>query len=169
MIPTGHSRVPRPCAMQQEEAASSSYASRHDLESPQVPASDKPPDLVASLVHVSRERKLPLTTTASVRAESAPTQQLQLQLLTQNQYVVPHVDQQHHLQVSQIATSPSTNPSIRSSIYGPQAGPALDNARLTEPFSPVYPLQDSELEERSPTPIDQCKPSSPKNNGFLNK
>jgi hypothetical protein len=142
--------------MQQEEPASS-YPGRDDLESPHV---HKLPDLVASLVHVSTEEKLPpLNTTTTVCTEPTPTTQ-QLQLLTQHQYVVPHADKQHHLQVSQITTSPSIKSSITSSIYSSQDSPAFDNARLTEPFSPVYPLQGSESEERSPTPIDQCKPSS---------
>ena len=141
--------------MQQEPA--SSYAGRDDLESPSV---HKLPDLVASFVHVSIEGKLPpLNTTTTVCTEPAPTTQ-QLQLLTQHQYVVSHVDQQHHLQVSQITTSPSIKSSITSSIYSSQDCPAFDNARLTKQFSPVYPLQDSESEGRSPTPIDQGKPSS---------
>lgn len=142
--------------MQQEEA-SSSYVGRDDLESPPVPAVDKPPDLVASLVHVSREGKLPpLSTTTLPHTEVSPPQQLQL--LPQHQYVVPQADQKHHLQVSQIAAAPSTKLSITPSIYSP----ALDNARLTEPFSPIYPLQDSESEDRSPTSIVRCKSSVPK-------
>jgi hypothetical protein len=151
--------------MQQEEAASS-YAGHDDLESPPRLVED----LVASLVHVNRKGKLPLLTTTrtttSVPTDSAPSQQLQV--LTQHQYVVPHANQQHLLQVSQIAASPSTHVSITSSIdNSSHDSPALDNARLTEPFSPVYPLLDSESEGRSPTSIDQCKPSSQRTLGFL--
>jgi hypothetical protein len=144
--------------MQQEELVSS-YAGRDDLESLRAAAVEKPPDLVASLVHVSREGKLPLTTTATtlVPTESALTQQSQL--LTQHQYVVPQVDKQYNLQVSQITTSPGTQTSIASSTYSSYDGPALDGARLTEPFSPVLPLYNSDSAERSPTSIGQCKPS----------
>jgi hypothetical protein len=152
--------------MQQEEAASS-YAAGDDLESPRVMAVGTSPDLVASLVHVSRKGKLPLTTTTSVHTEAEATQPLQR--LSQHQYVVPQVDKQRHLQVSQIAASPSTKTSITSSIYSSQESPALDNARLTEPFSPIYPLHDSEFEERSPAPIDQCKLSSQRTARFPKK
>jgi hypothetical protein len=144
--------------MQQEELVSS-YAGRDDLELLRAAAVEKPSDLVASLVHVSREGKLPLTTaaTTSVRTESALTQQLQF--LTQHQHVVPQVDKQHNLQVSQITISPGTQTSIASSTYSSYDSPALDSAQLTEPFSPALPLYNSESAERSPMPIGQCKPS----------
>lgn len=143
-----------------DERAAASYAGvagREDLESPRLAAVDKPPDLVALLVHVSSERKLPpLTTTTSAR-ESGATQSQCLQPSTQHQhqYAEPPGDKHAHLQVSQIATPPTTTACITSAVPSPQDSPALDDARLTEPFSPVFPLHDSEPEERDPTPAAQ--------------
>jgi hypothetical protein len=139
--------------MQQDEPASS-YATQGDLESP--PVVEEPPDLVASLVHVSRERKLQLTpTTTSLHTERAPTQPLQV--LKHHQYVVSKIDKQHNPQVSQITAPPNTKASITSSISSPHDSPTFDNARLTEPFSPVLRVYTSDSGERSPTPVNHCK------------
>jgi hypothetical protein len=139
----------------QEEQAQSSHAAGDDLESQWAAAVEESPDLVASLVHVSRDDQLPPSPSTSVRTVSPPTQQEQL--LLQQQHVVPHVDKQHHFQISQITKAPALKTLAIASIPSSKGSPALDHARLTEPFSPDYPPRDFESEGRSLVPIDQCK------------
>lgn len=137
------------------EEATSSHADDDDLESHRV-AAVKAPDLVASLVHVSRDDQLPPSSTiTTVRTGSTPTHQLQV--LQQQQYVVPRVDELHHFQISQITKSSTLKTSAVSSRHNSRDSPALDNARLIEPFSPDYPPQEFDSEGRDLVPVAQCK------------
>jgi hypothetical protein len=150
-----------------------------DLESPWVAAVNEPPDLVASLVHVSTEGKLPRTTTSttlsatttSIPTEFVPAPTQQLPLLTQHHYVATQINNQQRVQVSHMNTLPAPKLTIVSSLSNSLESPAsAKNARLTEPFSTVYPIyeSDSESEAQAPSIPDQCRLSSWPNGESLN-
>jgi hypothetical protein len=139
----------------QQENATSSHAAGDDLDLKRAAVVEEAPDLVASLVHVSNDDQLPPSPTTSLRTASAPSQQVQL--VEKQQYVVPHIDEQHHFQISQITKSLGLKTWAVPSTHYTQDSPAVDNARLTEPFSPDYHLPDFESEERSLVPIGKCK------------
>lgn len=157
---------------QEEEAAAASLSSlsslspshpfSSDLESRRVAAGDKLADLVASpgrVVHVNnRDDELPPSSATSIRPAPAlsPIQQLPI-FQQQQQYVVPSIDGQSHLQISQITASPNLEPPTITPVPGSLGFPAVDNAQLTEPYNSNPPPHALESEERSLGPIDQRK------------